>query len=250
MKRDANEKRQIQETRALIGKNNCAPGFARPAARPARLWARGFQRGKPATYAFAFALCFGGRGRLRSCSPFGGSSGNKQTRRASVLPKGPAGQRLTVAHVFFWARPRQARCARPCPKKSRSPFLFFSALVLVRPKAPCMIVGLLGFSACGGPVPAPRQVSRAVRSLARLLFQPRKRAVFFAARKACASKVSLFFAVAARSLAQSCAGRMPPCVAPPPPSRYSRRAGRRASRRCNGACAAAGASINRRAKRR
>ena len=151
----------MQGTRALIGKNNCAPGFARPAARPARLWARGFQRGKPATYAFAFALCFGGRGRLRSCSPFGGSSGNKQTRRASVLPKGPAGQRLAVAHVFFGARPRQARCARPCPKKSRSPFLFFSALVLVRPKSPPYDSGAFGLLGLRGPRP------RSATSLAR-----------------------------------------------------------------------------------
>lgn len=209
----------MQETRALIGKNNCAPGFARPAARPARLWARGFQRGKPATYAFAFALCFGGRGRLRSCSPFGGSSGISKrgghpfSRRAL---RGSGWRLLT----FFLGQGQGKRAARDlAPKKAVRPSYFSPRWCSCAQKAPRMIVGLLGFSACGGPVPAPRQVSRAVRSLARLLFQPRAFAVFFAARKACASKVSLFFAVAARSLAQSCAGRMPPCVAPPPPSR-------------------------------
>lgn len=153
--------------------------------------------------------------------------------------------------TFFLGQGQGKRAARDlAPKKAVRPSYFSPRWCSCAQKAPRMIVGLLGFSACGGPVPAPRQVSRAVRSLARLLFQPRAFAVFFAARKECASKVSLFFAVAARSLAQSCAGRMPPCVAPPPPSRCSRRAGRRASRRCNGACAAAGASINRRAKRR
>lgn len=96
--------------------------------------------------------------------------------------------------TFFLGQGQGKRAARGlAPKKAVRPSYFSPRWCSCAQKAPHMIVGLLGFSACGGPVPAPRQVSRAVRSLARLLFQPRKRAVFFAARKACASKVSLFF---------------------------------------------------------
>ena len=95
--------------------------------------------------------------------------------------------------TFFLGQGQGKRAARDlAPKKAVRPSYFSPRWCSCAQKAPRMIVGLLGFSACGGPVPAPRQVSRAVRSLARLLFQPRAFAVFFAARSMRVKSVSFF----------------------------------------------------------
>lgn len=122
---------------------------------------------------------------------FGGGSGPWACAARSNSPEGPCGAEVGGCSRFFYSKAKQARSARPCYKKSRSPFLFSSALVLAG-------------AAAGQYDSTPPRPARPAGSL------PAFRGAPLSARPGVR---------AAR-----------PCVAPPPPSRYSRRAGRRASR--------------------
>ena len=55
---------------------------------------------------------------------FGGGSGPWAARRAQILPKGPAGQRLAVARVFFIARPSKRAPRGLAIKKAVRPSYF------------------------------------------------------------------------------------------------------------------------------
>lgn len=168
------------------------PGARSPPPRspPAAPWARGFQRGRRATFAppsapaAAVVAAFASARLRRRFSPLGCAA-------RSNSPERPCGAEVGGCSRFFYRKAKQARSARPCYKKNRSPFLFSSALVLAG-------------AAAGQYDSTPPRPARPAGSL------PAFRGAPLSARPGVR---------AAR-----------PCVAPPPPSRYSRRAGRRASR--------------------